>query len=536
MLEAREARRASISAAPRVARALLPFHGASLPPMKILVTNYGLNHYAGTETFIYALAVELRRIGHEVICFSPRLGAMAQRLAAAGIAVTGDLSAAPDDVDVIHAHHRYESLLARARYPHCPMLFTCHGVLPWQEQPLSAALGITRYVAVSEETRDHLVRRHGVVEREVAIVRNGIDLDRFQARAPVAAHPRRALILSNYMRGEQRAQIRRVCRGLDITLREVGARDALWAVEDELNWADLVFGLGRSALEAMACRRLVVVYDYNGGDGLVTPERFELLRRRNFSGRTHARHFTEAELTAEIAAYDPAIAEGVYAFIARDHDVRVMASQLVGLYEEARERTPRSADTARAGAIGQYRALTAVLADVAALRAAAESAEDSLQDIRGSRSWQVLGMYRAARAGLRRLRRRRPKPRTPARILVVDDDPLVGQWLTDVLAGEGHEVEAVDGGRAGLERLRGTPFDLVLTDLRMPDVDGIGLYEELVRTQPRLAQRVIFVSGNTGEPRYQRFLAGLEDRKLAKPFDMNQLTRLVRRKLGHATE
>ena len=124
----------------------------------------------------------------------------------------------------------------------------------------------------------------------------------------------------------------------------------------------------------------------------------------------------------------------------------------------------------------------------------------------------------------------------PARILVVDDDPLVGQWLTDVLAGEGHEVEAVDSGRAGLERLRGAPFDLVLTDLRMPDVDGIGLYEELERTQPRLAQRVIFVTGNTGEPRYQRFLARLEDRKLAKPFDINQLTRLVRRKLEHAAE
>jgi hypothetical protein len=51
-----------------------------------------------------------------------------------------------------------------------------------------------------------------------------------------------------------------------------------------------------------------------------------------------------------------------------------------------------------------------------------------------------------------------------------------------------------------------------------------------------MAQRVIFVSGNTREPRYQRFLAGLEDRNLPKPFDINQLTRLVRRKLGHATE
>jgi hypothetical protein len=49
--------------------------------MKILVTNYDLNHYAGTETFIYALSVELRRIGHEVICFSPRLGSARWRSA-----------------------------------------------------------------------------------------------------------------------------------------------------------------------------------------------------------------------------------------------------------------------------------------------------------------------------------------------------------------------------------------------------------------------------------------------------------------------
>lgn len=504
--------------------------------MKILVTNYDLNYYAGTETFIYALAVELRRIGHEVICFSPRLGGVAQRLASAGIAVTGDLSAAPDDIDVIHAHHRYESLLARARYPDRPMIFVCHGVLPWQEQPVPTALDVTRYVAVSEETRDHLIRRHGVAERDVVIVRNGIDLDRFQSRTPVGARPRRALVLSNYMPAEQRAKIRRVCRGLGITLREAGARDALWAVEDEINDADLVFGLGRSALEAMACRRLVVVYDYNGGDGLVTPERFELLRRRNFSGRTHARHFTETELAAEIAAYDPAIADGVHAFVERDHDIRGMAQQLVGLYEEARRQPARSGDPGRAGAIGQYRALTAVLADVAALRVVAEGAQGSLRDIHGSRSWRVMTTYRTVRAGLRRLRRRRSERRLPARILVIDDDPLVGQWLTDVLAAEGHEVETVDSGRAGLERLRGAAFDLVLTDLRMPDIDGIGLYEELERTQPRLAERVIFVSGNTREPRYQRFLSGREDHKLAKPFDINQLTRLVRRQLGHAVE
>jgi CheY-like chemotaxis protein len=284
----------------------------------------------------------------------------------------------------------------------------------------------------------------------------------------------------------------------------------------------------------MASQRVVVVYDYNGGDGLVTPERFERLRQRNFSGRTHRRRFTDAELAGEIQAYSPAVAEAVYAFIARDHDVRVTARQMVELYEEAR-RDPAPASL-RSGASGPYRALTVALEDAAALRAAAEGAQESLRDIRQSRSWRALTMYRGLRRGLRRLQRRQAPERHGARILIVDDDPLVCQWLTDVLTSEGHQAEAVEGGRAALERLRETPFDLVLTDLRMPDLDGIGLYQELERTQPRLAQRVIFVSGNSGEPRYQRFLVGREDRKLAKPFDVGQLTRLVRSRLGLATE
>jgi CheY-like chemotaxis protein len=504
--------------------------------MKILLTNHDLSDYAGTETFVYTLAVELKRTGHEVICFSPRLGPVAQRLVAAGIAVTANLASAPNDVDVIHAHHRYESLLARARYPDRPMIFVCHGVLPWQEQPAAGALDVSRYVAVSEEVRDHLIERHGVGADQVVIVRNGIDLERFRPRTPIWAQPRRALILSNYMPPPLRAQVQRVCRELGMTVREAGASNALWAVEDEIDEVDLVFGLGRSALEAMASRRVVVVYDYNGGDGLVTPERFERLRERNFSGRTHRRRFTDAELAGEIQAYSPAVAEAVHAFITRDHDVRLMARRLVELYEEARRRPARPLVSLRPGASSPYRTLTVILEDVAALRATAEGAQESLRDIRQSRSWRALAMYRNLRRGLRRLHRRQAPERRAARILIVDDDPMVCQWLTDVLSAEGHQAQAVEGGRAALERLREAPFDLVLTDLRMPDLDGIGLYQELERTQPRLAQRVIFVSGNGGEPRYQRFLVGREGRNLAKPFDVGQLTRLVRTRLGLASE
>jgi len=468
--------------------------------MRILVTNHALDSYAGTETFTYALATQLQRMGHEITCFSPRLGAVAERLASAGVTVTDDLTTAPDDVDVIHAQHRYESLLAFARYPDRPMIFACHGVLPWQEQPMRTGLNITRYVAVSEEVRDHLVHL-GVGRREIEVVRNGVDLERFRSRTPIAARPRRALVLSNYMPEAQREKVRRVCHRLGITVSEAGAPRALWAIEDEINQADLVFCLGRSAIEAMACQRVVVVYDYNGADGLVTPDRFALLRERNFSGRTHRRQYSDAELAGEIGAYDPATAQGIYPMIEREHDVREMAHQYVALYEDVRPHAPRRPGSARSAAVRQYGAFAELLEEVAILRAKAETAERALAEIRDSRSGRALDVYRKLRAGLRLLRRRRVGPPAHARILLIDDDPLVGQWLVNALVAEGHQVEMVETGRSGLDRLSHGKFDLVVTDLQRPDPDGLSFYQQLERTQPEMAQQVIFVTGSAKEPR-----------------------------------
>jgi CheY-like chemotaxis protein len=68
-------------------------------------------------------------------------------------------------------------------------------------------------------------------------------------------------------------------------------------------------------------------------------------------------------------------------------------------------------------------------------------------------------------------------PPLPLRVLLVDDDPLVLQVLRDILASEGHMVEAADGGQAGIEifrmaQERGEPFAVVITDLGMPAMDG----------------------------------------------------------------
>ncbi|MDH7571449.1 MAG: response regulator, partial [Armatimonadota bacterium] len=70
-----------------------------------------------------------------------------------------------------------------------------------------------------------------------------------------------------------------------------------------------------------------------------------------------------------------------------------------------------------------------------------------------------------------------PEVAGPLRVLVVDDEPMLLQLLSDLLQEEGHQVVTADGGQAGIEAFQesvrgGTPFDLVVTDLGMPRVNG----------------------------------------------------------------
>lgn len=499
--------------------------------MKILMVNHTLDHYAGTETFTYALACELKRLGHGVICFSPQLGRLTDRLREANIAVSNNLAALPGDIDVIHAHHRHESLLAFARFPDKPMILVCHGVLPWQEQPFLSRLNIHRYVVVSEEVRDHLLRHHQIDRTDVQILRNGIDLSRFSSQHPIRPRPKRALILSNYMPDSLRSLIGRVCGRLGITVNLAGGAKSLWAVEEAINRADLVFALGRSALEALACRRAVVVLDYNGADGLVTPENFNLLRLRNFSGRTYRLRYTEESLLKEIGRYDPTIADPLYQMIQRDHDVRQLARQYLNLYEDALSQPLWGRPGPDELALRHFRATTELVEDANSLRTLVDTRNRSLQMIHESRGWRALSAIRRIRRGVTSFGRPTSPPKK-ARILLVDDDPLLTSWLVDALASEGHEVDTADNGRDALQRLEHSGYDLILSDLRMPQMDGVEFYRQLERDRPEAARQVMFLSGNGDDPEYEGFLDEVRDRSLAKPVDLSSLQRLVRQGLS----
>jgi two-component system NtrC family sensor kinase len=112
-------------------------------------------------------------------------------------------------------------------------------------------------------------------------------------------------------------------------------------------------------------------------------------------------------------------------------------------------------------------------------------------------------------------------------ILVVDDEPDVAGVLADALRVDGHEVETAENGSAALEKLRGRTYDLIMSDLRMPELDGPGLYREVERRHPDLLARMVFLTGDTLGSESRDFLTRIGARSVAKPFLIEEVRRVV---------
>ena len=112
-----------------------------------------------------------------------------------------------------------------------------------------------------------------------------------------------------------------------------------------------------------------------------------------------------------------------------------------------------------------------------------------------------------------------------AHILVAEDEDSVREFVTRALISMGHDVtEAKDGGEA-LERLQNNHFDLLLTDIVMPVMDGIALALKAASLKPKL--RILMMSGYSAERQRAHNLDALIHQVLAKPFTLDQLRESV---------
>jgi DNA-binding response OmpR family regulator len=110
--------------------------------------------------------------------------------------------------------------------------------------------------------------------------------------------------------------------------------------------------------------------------------------------------------------------------------------------------------------------------------------------------------------------------------LVVDDDAGLQQLFTRILSREGFSVDTAGNGRAAYDRLSLHPYDVILLDLMMPDVNGFELLGRLQRDSPSLLPRVIVMTGAS-----QRAIDTVETKEIwgliRKPFDIQDLVSSV---------
>ncbi len=116
-------------------------------------------------------------------------------------------------------------------------------------------------------------------------------------------------------------------------------------------------------------------------------------------------------------------------------------------------------------------------------------------------------------------------------ILVVDDEPEVAEVMADMLSVDGHHVETASNGALALDKLRERAYDLILSDVRMPELDGPSLYRELERRHPELCRRIIFLTGDTLSVQSREFLEQTGAPDLSKPFVLGEVRRVVQQVL-----
>jgi DNA-binding NtrC family response regulator len=114
-----------------------------------------------------------------------------------------------------------------------------------------------------------------------------------------------------------------------------------------------------------------------------------------------------------------------------------------------------------------------------------------------------------------------------ASILIIDDEPLIRMTVQDTLAAEGFGVVSAETGQKGIDLFRNKHADVVITDLRLPDLDGIQILKEVKSLNPE-TQVVLITAYGSIDSAVQAMKEGASD-YLTKPFAMDELLLIIKR-------
>lgn len=315
---------------------------------------------AGSETWTRTLAIQLKRLGHQVECYSPTLGGISAELEKAGIPCWDNMASGlakpfsivlePErrfDYDIIFANHNHVVDYLRSIFPRMPIVSTIHGIMHFELDPVTKApvmqpehpalkAGVNQFVAVSEEVQAKLRADYNV---DSVIIRNFFDTEKYSSQRAPSETPKVFFINTNYfLKDDERLTvIREVARHYGAKLAAVGLNfgsqlDFKHVLED----SDVVIGMGRSVLEGVCAGRLGIVHGRWGTGGIITKENIEALRGCNFSGRnSKGEYWTKDDFIREIDAhYNKKNFEWGRSYILREHNVIHAAEQYVSIARE----------------------------------------------------------------------------------------------------------------------------------------------------------------------------------------------------------
>ncbi|MHB8143125.1 MAG: GAF domain-containing protein [Thermoleophilia bacterium] len=108
------------------------------------------------------------------------------------------------------------------------------------------------------------------------------------------------------------------------------------------------------------------------------------------------------------------------------------------------------------------------------------------------------------------------------KVLLVDDENSIREVLAETLRRNGHEVETAKDGKAALTMLKQRAFDCIVSDVKMPGMDGPSLFKAVREMDPAMTDRFIFISGDSINPSTQGYLTDLGKPYLSKPFNLEE--------------
>lgn len=248
--------------------------------MRILLANYWLRYYGGSETFTYAIWEELKRRDHSVDVLTCATGAVSDK-------IPDMVNSARSDYDVaIYSHNPMIQFIGgRAR----KTISLLHSPTEDLERPVG---GADEYVSVSEEVQK-VNEERGFKSN---VVWNGVNLDRFK---PVENSQKGKLVLyvANSQFNDRKQMAKEACQNLGVDCVSVGLdENPVWCIEKFMQIADVVITAGRGVYEAMACGKPVICYGRYWADGIVTPENIVELMKCNCSGRNNSFKWDVADI------------------------------------------------------------------------------------------------------------------------------------------------------------------------------------------------------------------------------------------------